>query len=77
MCISGLGDTANVASRLERLTRDLGSPIIVSAELMERARQEESVSDTLLRRLGEDRATMVRGRTKPVSVWRLIDERGP
>lgn len=66
-----LGDTVNVASRLERLTRDLNSKIVVSAELVARVREEEDGSDDLLHPLMEDRATTVRGRKQPVSVWRL------
>ena len=68
-----LGDTVNLASRLERLTRDLDSQIVVSAELVEQIRAETPESEAILRPLSEDRATHVRGRKQPVSVWRLAD----
>ena len=59
-----VGDTVNVASRLEAMTRELDCRIVCS--------------DELVRRLGHDAATdgfescpavMLRGRTAPIDVW--------
>lgn len=66
-----IGDTVNVASRLERLTRELGSPIVVSAELVRAVQREADAAVDLLSPLTEDRTTTVRGRKQPISVWRL------
>ena len=71
-----IGDTVNVANRLERLTRELGSPIVVSAELVKAVGREADAAADLLSPLAEDRTTTVRGRTEPVSVWRLNGEVG-
>jgi adenylate cyclase len=71
-----LGDTVNVASRLERLSRALDSQIVVSAELVARVRAENDGTEELVDRLAEDRKTTVRGRKQPVSVWRLGSEQG-
>jgi adenylate cyclase len=68
-----LGDTVNVASRLERLSRELVSQIVVSSELVARVRAENDATSDLLQTLTEDRTTTVRGRKQPVSVWRLTD----
>ena len=71
-----IGDTVNVASRLERLTRELDSAIVVSAELVEAVQREADATVELLRPLAEEHETTVRGRTKPVAVWRLADNVG-
>lgn len=69
-----LGDTANVASRIERLTRELDSHIVVSSELVARVREEADDAAELLAALVEDRTVTVRGRTEPVSVWKLAKD---
>ncbi len=56
-----VGDTVNLASRLEQLTKQLDEPIIVSEET--RGRTGE---DTVFRRL---ESTAVKGRTKPISPY--------
>ena len=66
-----LGDTVNVASRLERLTRDLASQLVVSDDLVRKVRHDVDLPDDLLRPLVEDRATTVRGRLAPVAIWQL------
>ncbi len=67
-----LGDTVNLASRLERLTREVNSQIVVSAELVTQVKVENFDTDNLLKPLTEDQATTVRGRRQPVSIWRLV-----
>jgi adenylate cyclase len=63
-----IGDTVNVASRLERLTRDLDAEIVVSDELVARIHDEGSTAGAL------DRFTShgdvhVTGRRQPIRVW--------
>ena len=61
------GDTVNVASRLEGLTRDWGATIIVSEEVLDatRAAGEQALTEGF-ERLPVD---TVRGRSRPVSLW--------
>ena len=66
-----LGDTVNVANRLERLTRDLRTRVVASAETVAAARAEglddRAVFDRLLARTGQ----RLTGRAEPVDVWIL------
>ncbi len=59
-----IGDTVNLASRLESLNKEVGSQLIVSDAVREAAR--EAIGEALP--LGP---VPVRGYTEPVSVWRL------
>ena len=65
-----LGDTVNVASRLERLTRELGVDLVASRELVDRVREEGGSAERLVS-LGE---RSLRGRAEPIEV--LAPERG-
>ena len=70
-----LGDTVNVASRIEALTREADTPLLVSSELVEAARAETGdADDGILRSVKPDRDRLVRGRAAPVTVWRLDEE---
>jgi adenylate cyclase len=64
-----IGDTVNVASRLERLTRELNAQIVVSDELVARVRDEGSVSDGLLDGFAQRGEEYVAGRVRPIAVW--------
>jgi adenylate cyclase len=64
-----LGDTVNVASRLERLTREAGSPLVVSEALVLAVRG--CGGEATLERLRPDQARTVRGRKEPVAIWCL------
>ncbi len=64
-----LGDTVNVASRLERLTREAGTPLIVSEALVVAVRGCDG--EALLAPLRPDQARTVRGRREPVAIWCL------
>lgn len=69
-----IGDVVNVASRLERLTREVGTPLLVSGELIEAVRSESgrfepSLGDDLVAGFAEDGCSEVRGRRSPVSIW--------
>lgn len=59
-----LGDTVNVASRLERLTRELGVDLVASRELVDRIREEGGSAECLVS-LGE---RSLRGRAEPIEV---------
>lgn len=60
-----LGDTVNVASRLERVTRELGVEIVASDDVVAQARREGSDEVTL--RQGPPQ--ILRGRSAPVAIW--------
>ena len=60
-----LGDTVNVASRLEGLTREVGTDLVASAELVARVREEGGPAGRLVS-LGERN---LRGRAEPVEVF--------
>jgi len=64
-----VGDTVNVASRLERLTRELDVEIVVSDELVARIRNEGSEADAPLDRLSPRGEVHVPGRVRPISIW--------
>ena len=59
-----LGDTVNVASRLEGLTRELGVDLLASRELVDRVREEGGSAEHLVS-IGE---RSLRGRAEPVEV---------
>jgi adenylate cyclase len=67
-----IGDVVNVASRLESLTRELGSPLVVSDALLAAVRANPAGAPTLagLRRAEPQH---LRGRDQPVAVW-ILDE---
>ncbi|MGI9417349.1 MAG: adenylate/guanylate cyclase domain-containing protein [Geminicoccaceae bacterium] len=64
-----LGDTVNVASRLEAMTRELGTFLVVSSEMVDRLREETAVPD--LDGLVEREPREVRGRAGRLAIWTL------
>ncbi len=64
-----LGDTVNVASRLEAFTRDLGTPLVVSQDLIDQIDAEATAAD--LTGLVAGPAATIRGRTEQLRVWLL------
>jgi adenylate cyclase len=65
-----IGDTVNVASRIERLTRVLGVDILVSHDLVEAAqRQAPEQAAGVLASFEQGRPRTLRGRVGPVALW--------
>ena len=60
-----LGDTVNVASRLEGLTRELGADLVASGDLVARVREEGGPAGRLVS-VGE---RSLRGRSEPVEAF--------
>ena len=65
-----LGDTVNVASRLEHLTRDLSASLVVSDDLIKTVRAQGVDPIEVAPGLRDDATRTVRGRSKPVTIWR-------
>jgi len=71
-----IGDTVNIASRLEALSRELGASIVASDEVIERARHEfDDAGRALLDRFTRVPDRTIRGRRGAVGVWVLPYER--
>lgn len=68
MAYATVGDTTNVTSRLQSLTRDLGARIVASGALVAAVEREAAEVD-LLRGLVDRGPTMLRGRDTPIEVW--------
>ena len=68
MAFAPVGDTINVASRLQALTRDLGATLVASGALVS-AVEGEAVDVALLAGLGRPGAHTLRGRDTPIEVW--------
>jgi len=68
MAFATVGDTTNVASRLQSLTRDLGASLVVSRALVQ-AIERERADVALLEGLTARGAHTLRGRDTPLDVW--------
>ncbi|HSP96604.1 MAG TPA: adenylate/guanylate cyclase domain-containing protein [Candidatus Dormibacteraeota bacterium] len=65
-----LGDAVNVASRLERLTRELGATIVASDDVVAAARREGAADvQSLLAGFSPGAPQTLRGRSGAVGVW--------
>ena len=65
-----IGDTVNTASRLQQLTRSLGTPLVVGGALVEAVRRDGADgAATLLDRLEDRGEQALRGRSGAVRVW--------
>ena len=64
-----LGDTVNVASRLEALTREVGCTVLVSDELVRAARAENAGVERLLAPFAPTAPLELRNREAPIAVW--------
>lgn len=61
----------NVASRLERLTRETGAPLVVSDALVIAVRGCGVEPSSVIEGLRRDQTHTVRGRREPVAIWCL------
>jgi adenylate cyclase len=68
MAFATVGDTTNVTSRLQSLTRDLGATIVVSAALVE-AVKREGADLAVLDGLKPHGPRVLRGRETPIELW--------
>jgi adenylate cyclase len=66
-----IGNTVNVASRVEALTRGLKAELAATDELLERARKENGLDEGLLSDLVRHDGVAIRGLDKKMSVWTL------
>jgi adenylate cyclase len=64
-----LGDTVNVASRLEQLTRTLGCRIAVSDDVMSAMREQTENVDEIGRSFRDMGPQSLRGRAQSITVW--------
>lgn len=72
-----IGDAVNVASRVEHLTRDLRSPLLVSQELIEAVKAENAGGSRLLARFTDAGVRPIPGRGNDVHLWMLADRTWP
>lgn len=66
-----IGNTVNVASRIEALTRTLSARLAASDELLERVRREAGGDDRALRDLIRHDGLEIRGLDRKMTVWAL------
>lgn len=72
---TAIGDTVNVASRIEALTREAGSDLIVSGALVDAVRRENpAAAEAELAGLVAAPPAMLRGRDTPTDLWMLKPE---
>jgi AhpD family alkylhydroperoxidase len=70
MSFTIIGDTVNIASRLQGLTRDLATPLVVGDPLIRAAQTGSgSATATQIRHLEDRGEHALRGRTELVRIW--------
>jgi adenylate cyclase len=70
MSFTVIGDTVNTASRLQTLTRSLGTPLIVGDALVQAVRlSSPAIAAERLGRLEDQGEHNLRGRSGPVRIW--------
>ena len=66
-----IGDTVNVASRVEHLTRNLKVPLTVSEDLIEAVRREDADGAALIEKFTDAGSQTIRGRRRKIGIWVL------
>jgi adenylate cyclase len=70
MSFTVIGDTVNTASRLQTLTRTLGTPLVVGDSLVEAVKARSSeIAAKLMDRFQDQGEHSLRGRGGPVRIW--------
>jgi len=70
MSFTVIGDTVNTASRLQALTRTLGTPLVIGGPLVDAVRAGTSESGAVLASQLQDHGQqLLRGRASPVRIW--------
>ena len=64
-----IGNTVNIASRVEALTRELGVILVASDAMMARTRQEPGGEDGELEGFSIRPGQVIRGIERPMTVW--------
>ncbi len=67
-----IGNTVNIASRLEALTRSLGVRIVASDDLVSRARQQGREGDTIFDDLSPHDGQTIRGVDATMRIWTAV-----
>ncbi len=74
---TAIGDTVNVASRLERQTREKGSPLLVSEDLMRAVQLDNALPPDALAEFDRDEEVELPGRRGAVAIWHWRNAAGP
>jgi adenylate cyclase len=64
-----IGSTVYAASRLEAMTRALGSALVASDDLIKRAKAELGSADAVFRPLIAQSPQTIRGLEHPIGIW--------
>ncbi len=72
-----IGDTVNVASRVENLTRSLETPLTVSEELVAAVHRENDGGEVLLEKLVDAGQQTIRGRQGKIGIWMMRGPKSP
>lgn len=72
-----IGNTVNVASRVEALTRGLTVELAATDELLERVREEDGADDGLVSDFTRHDDVAIRGLDEAVTVWTLPSQADP
>ena len=68
-----IGDTVNTASRLQRLTRSLQTPLVVGHPVIAAANSATGEIAEIVGRLKDRGEQPLRGRNEPVRIWARSD----